>query len=317
MPRDVITIGRSGIDLYSLDYDTPLKDVKRFAKYVGGGAANLSIGLARLGLKVSIVSGVADDDLGEYIIEFLAHEKIDTTNIIKTKNGKTGVVFAEVFPGRESKFIFYRENAADLLITKEDIDKARVSESRMVVTTGTGFSANPSREANLYAMELGMKSGKEVVFNLDWRPSLWKDIDPSSRLDYYSQGIELATILVGNESEYAAATGKASAEEAISLLSGHGKVLILTRGENGTRAHMPDGKIIDAAPFKVQVLKTLGAGDGNLAGILYGLLNGWDMHRTLRLGSAIGAIVVTKHSCSDAMPTLDETMGFIAKNGGF
>lgn len=324
MPNEVISIGRVGVDLYSLDYDKPLKDVGRFAKYVGGGAANLAVGLSRLGISVGVVSGVSDDELGEFVIEYLAREGVDTRSILKLPDSKTGIVFAEVNPGKkESNFIFYRENVADLKITRELVDSAEIDEAKVVVANGTALSANPSRDASLYAMELARKKNKKnknkaaVVFNLDWRPSLWKGVDSNSKVEYYSQAIELASILIGNETEYRAATGANDTDEAISQIQDLGdKLLICTRGENGSRAYVK-GKVVDAPPFRVKPLKTLGAGDGNLAGIIYGYLKQWDIYNMLRFGNAIGAIVVTKHSCSDAMPSYDETMTFIQKMGGF
>jgi 5-dehydro-2-deoxygluconokinase len=320
MPNEVISIGRVGVDLYSLDYDTPLKDVGRFAKYVGGGAANLAVGLSRLGISVGIVSGVSDDELGEFVLEYLAREGVDTRSVLKLPDSKTGIVFAEVNPGKkESNFIFYRENVADLKITRELVDSAKIDDAKVLVTNGTALSANPSRDASLYAMELASKKNNNttVVFNLDWRPSLWKGVDSTSKAKYYSQAIELASILIGNEDEYRAATGARDTDEAISQIQDlDDKLLICTRGENGSRAYVK-GKVVDAPPFRVKPLKTLGAGDGNLAGIIYGYLKQWDIYKTLRFGNAIGAIVVTKHSCSDAMPSYDETMTFIQKMGGF
>src|SRR5579884_1952885 len=211
MPNEVISIGRVGVDLYSLDYDTPLKDVGRFAKYVGGGAANLAVGLSRLGISVGIVSGVSDDELGEFVLEYLAREGVDTRSVLKLPDSKTGIVFAEVNPGKkESNFIFYRENVADLKITRELVDSAKIDDAKVLVTNGTALSANPSRDASLYAMELASKKNNNttVVFNLDWRPSLWKGVDSTSKAKYYSQAIELASILIGNEDEYRAATGQ-------------------------------------------------------------------------------------------------------------
>jgi 5-dehydro-2-deoxygluconokinase len=314
---DVTTIGRAGVDLYSLDYNTPLKDVRRFAKYVGGGAANIAVGLAKLGLKVAIISGVGDDELGQFVIEYLARENVESKYIKKFPDRKTGIVFAEVFPMHESKFVFYRENVADLYITREDVNNDAVKDSKIVVTTGTGLSANPSREATFDAMNLARKHGRTVVFNLDWRPTLWTGVETSNRTGYYSQAIELANIVIGNDREYMAATGAGDIDSALSKLGQQeGKILVLTSGEHGSKAYQGE-KVVNAPPFKVDILKTLGAGDGNLAGFLFGYLSGWDLYKSLRFGNAIGAQVVTRHSCSEAMPTYDETMMFIEKNGGF
>ena len=319
---EVISLGRVGVDLYSLDYDVPLKDVERFAKYVGGGAANLAVGLSRLGVRVGVVSGVADDELGEFVIEYLSREKVDTRFIRRFPNSKTGLVFAEVYPGStNSKFIFYRENAADLKITAELVDDAAVEKAKVLVTNGTALSANPSREAALHAMRAAKEHERDVVFNLDWRPSLWGGVDEDSKLSYYASAVGLASVVIGNDAEYIAATSVPNADDAVAQIQAMGdedRLLIRTRGELGTRAYAKKGEpVVDAPPYRVTPLKTLGAGDGNLAGIIYGRLKGWDLYRTLRFGSAIGAIVVTKHSCSDAMPTYDEAMSFVEKMGGF
>ncbi|HKW04119.1 MAG TPA: PfkB family carbohydrate kinase, partial [Nitrososphaerales archaeon] len=192
-----------------------------------------------------------------------------------------------------------------------------VRESKVLVTTGTGLSANPSREATLVAMQLAKKNSRKVLFNLDWRPTLWKGVNPSDRTNYYAQAIELADILIGNDKEFMAATGVEGIESAIlHLRNQRDKLLILTSGERGSRAYHGE-RVVEAAPFKVDSLKTLGAGDGNLAGFLYGYLNRWDLYKSLRFGNAAGAQVVTRHSCSEAMPTCDETMMFIEANGGF
>ncbi|TLY15688.1 MAG: hypothetical protein E6K86_05950, partial [Thaumarchaeota archaeon] len=67
-PLDFVLIGRAGVDLYSLDLGHTIGESTRFAKYVGGTAANVAVGASRLGLKVALATRVGDDDLGEYVI---------------------------------------------------------------------------------------------------------------------------------------------------------------------------------------------------------------------------------------------------------
>ncbi|MGI0084728.1 MAG: 5-dehydro-2-deoxygluconokinase [Nitrososphaerales archaeon] len=315
---DAVIIGRVGVDLYALDFNTRLKDVRRFSKYVGGGAANISVGLAKLGLNVAIISKVGNDDLGQFIIDYLKRESVDTRYLKKTSKGRTGIVFAETFPGRDGKFIFFRENVADLLITEKDVDNSAVNYTRTLVVTGTGLSANPSRDSSYRAMELVSRRRGVNVLNLDWRPSLWKGVSVGSRIQYYKKAIDLSDMIIGNEKEYLAATGvnDGNTGAARSRIAGREeKFLILTQGEKGSIAYSK-GEVVKAPPFKVRSLKTLGAGDGNLAGIIYGYLKRWDVRRMLRFGNAIGAMVVTRHACSEAMPTYDEVMMFAKANGG-
>jgi 5-dehydro-2-deoxygluconokinase len=48
---DVITIGRSSVDLYGAQVGGRLEDMGSFQKYVGGSPTNMATGTARLGLK--------------------------------------------------------------------------------------------------------------------------------------------------------------------------------------------------------------------------------------------------------------------------
>jgi 5-dehydro-2-deoxygluconokinase len=63
------------------------------------------------------------------------------------------------------------------------------------------------------------------------------------------------------------------------------------------------------------VVSTIGAGDGFAAGLLYGLVRGFSLDECLRYGNAVAAIVVSRISCSDAMPYLKELNEFLAIKG--
>ena len=53
---DVITIGRSSVDLYGQQVGSRLEDMASFAKSVGGCPTNIAIGAARLGLKSGLIT---------------------------------------------------------------------------------------------------------------------------------------------------------------------------------------------------------------------------------------------------------------------
>jgi len=84
------------------------------------------------------------------------------------------------------------------------------------------------------------------------------------------------------------------------------------RGATIVRAHGPR---VDVAPFPVEVLNVLGAGDAFASGLLYGYLQGWPLERAARMGNACGAIVVTRHGCANFMPTLGEVAAFVSAQG--
>ena len=311
---DVLAIGRAGVDLYSLDYGKPIEKVRRFAKYVGGSPANTVVGGTRLGLRCALVSRVGDDELGTFVRDFLAGEGVDVSHLRKDKRRKTGIVFAEISPGRDGKFVFYRENAGDLFVTKADVPESLVKSARLLEVTGTGLSREPSLGTCLHAASIARAAGRTVVFNLDWRPTLWQSTR-EERTRRYHAVLELADVVIGNTEEYLAATGRNDLEEAISSIPrGEEKLLVVTSGDRGSEVRSK-GRRRKAEGFRVPLLKGLGGGDGFIAGFLYGHLQGWPPEKAAVFGNAVGAIVVTGHACSESMPRLARVAAFLRKNG--
>ena len=310
---DLVAIGRAGVDLYSLDYGAPLESAKRFAKYVGGTAANSVVGASRLGLKTSLVTRLSDDELGSFVFGFLKGEGVDVSHVKKDGRRKTGIVFAEVSPGRDGKFIFYRENVGDLQVTRRDVPTKLIQETRALLVTGTGLSRQPSFGTCLYAAKLAKELGKEVIFNLDWRPSLW-DMRARERVKRYAEMAGFSDIVIGNEGEYLAATGESKLADAFERFNKRPGTLVVTAGDRGSETRS-SGEVQRAPGFPVPLLKGLGGGDGFIAGFLFGHLSGWGDLESATFGNAVGAIVVTGHACSESMPRLAEVTTFLRRHG--
>ena len=73
---DVITIGRSSVDLYGVQVGGRLEDMASFRKYIGGSPTNMAAGTARLGLKSALITRVGDEHMGRFIREQLQREEI-------------------------------------------------------------------------------------------------------------------------------------------------------------------------------------------------------------------------------------------------
>ena len=81
-PRlDVITIGRSSVDLYGAQVGGRLEDMASFSKAVGGCPTNIAIGTARLGLKSGLITRVGDEHMGRFIREQCAREGVDVEGV--------------------------------------------------------------------------------------------------------------------------------------------------------------------------------------------------------------------------------------------
>ena len=93
------------------------------------------------------------------------------------------------------------------------------------------------------------------------------------------------------------------------------RALVVKRGGRGATLFRPGAPPSDVAPFPVDVLNVLGAGDAFASGFLYGYLQDWPLERAVRLGNACGAIIVTRHGCANFMPTLGEVAAFLEERG--
>jgi 5-dehydro-2-deoxygluconokinase len=315
MSYDVLAIGRSSIDLYAHEIGRAIADVRSFDAYVGGCPTNVSVGTRRLGLRSALLTAVGDDQVGDFVTAFLEREQVETRFIPRKAGRRTSAVILTIQPPDTFPLTFYRDNCADRALTIDDVGRAPVGDSRVVFVTGTGLSHEPAREATFTAAATARTAGVPVVVDIDYRADQWDDADT------FSANIRMllrsATLAVGTEEELAAASGLPDvATGAAKLLDTGIEALVLKRGARGSTVFRPNAPSVDVAPFPIEVLNVLGAGDAFASGFLYGYLQGWTLERAARMGNACGAIVVTRHGCANFMPTLDEVSAFVASQGG-
>ena len=153
-----------------------------------------------------------------------------------------------------------------------------------------------------------------VVVDIDYRADQWDSAGAFA--DQMRQLLHSATLAVGTEEELAAASGSTDVAAGAAAVPRCGvEALILKRGARGSTVFRPHAAPADVAPFPIEVLNVLGAGDAFASGFLYGYLQGWPLERAARMGNATGAIVVTRHGCANFMPTLDEVTAFVSARG--
>jgi 5-dehydro-2-deoxygluconokinase len=313
---DVLTMGRSSIDLYAHQIGVPITEVTSFDAYVGGCPTNISVGTRRLGLKSALLTAVGDDQIGEFVLAFLEREGVDTRCTVRKPGRRTSAVVLTIMPPDRFPLTFYRDGCADRELTRDDVEAAPIPESAMLVVTGTGLSHEPGRSATLYAAERARWSGVDVFVDLDYRADQWPSRSEYARL--MAQLLASATLTVGTEEETVAAADDDDLSEAITrVLAASRGPLVLKRGARGATIYDREGRAQDIVPFQITVLNVLGAGDAFASGLIAGLRRGWPLDRAVRLGNATGAIVVTRHGCANFMPTMEEVEQFVAEQGGW
>lgn len=335
---DSLHMGRSSIDLYANDVGAPFVDIQSFAAYVGGSPTNISVGARRLGLKTALLTGLGHDPVGDFILNFLQKEGVETKFSPRKAGHRSSAVVLGIEPPDKFPLVFYRDNCADIELTIDDVLAAPIAQSRVLQFAGTNLSKDPSRSATIFAAELAQQVGTEVILDIDFRPDQWHD--PRAFGVAIRSALRVVDIVIGTEDEINAAmltnpdqlslthsqmsdtkvSGDVDAA-IVALLELGPKALLQKRGADGVRIHIkqPDGSIkqIDAPGYPVEVVNILGAGDAFGAGFLYGYVKGWGWYKSARLGNACGAIVVLAHGCANFTPTYDEVMAFVEPRGGF
>jgi 5-dehydro-2-deoxygluconokinase len=324
---DVITIGRSSVDLYGQQIGTRLEDIGSFAKSVGGCPTNISVGTARLGLKSALITRVGDEQMGRFIREQLEREGVETRGIATDPDRLTALVLLAVEDEGVSPMIFYRTDCADMALSEDDIDESFIASAASIVVTGTHFSRANSDAAQRKAISIAKASGRKVVFDIDYRPNLWGLGGHAAGFERYVKSDrvseQLKTVLpdcdliVGTEEEIMIAAGVddvLGALQAIRAVSP--ATIVLKRGAMGCIVY--DGPISDdleagivGKGFPIEIYNVLGAGDAFMSGFLRGWLRGEPLATCATWANACGAFAVSRLLCAPEYPTWTELSYFL------
>ena len=317
---DLACLGRLAVDLYAQQWGSRLEDARSMAKYLGGSSANLAFGVARLGLRSAMISRVGNEQMGRFLTETLAAEGCDVSQVQVDPERLTALVLLGLKDRDTFPLLFVRENCADMAIDADQIDPAFMARCRALAITGTHLSTPVTRRAAQAALAQAKTHGAVRVLDIDYRPVLWGLTPRGAGENRYVADAHVTAqlqallpefdLLVGTEEEFFIAGGVAddlmASLRAVRALSA--ATLVVKRGALG--CSVIEGGIpaaIDDAPTyrgeRIEVMNVLGAGDAFLSGLLASLLQGKDWAESTKVANACGAIVVSRHACSAAMPT--------------
>ncbi len=323
---DLITIGRSSVDLYGAQVGGRLEDMGSFSKYIGGSPTNIAAGAARLGLKSALITRVGAEHMGRFIREQLMREGVDVRGVKTDPERLTALVLLGIRDQNQFPLIFYRENCADMALCEDDIDPALIADARCVCATGTHLSHPRTEAAVLKALTLARKNGARTALDIDYRPNLWglagheagesRFIESEKVTAKLQSTLHLFDLIVGTEEEFHIAGGSTDTLEALrAVRKVSNAALVCKRGPMGAvvfEADIPDSleKGQTGEGFPIEVFNVLGAGDGFMAGLLKGWLTGEDWPTALKYANACGAFAVSRHGCTPAYPSWEELQYF-------
>lgn len=273
--------------------------------YTGGCAVNTGIALSRLGIKTGVIGKVGNDSLGDFIINSLKSENVDTNGIVRSKEKNTSTTVVLVNDEGERSFIHYIGANGDLGI--DDINFEYLLGNKIVHIAGSFLM--PKFDGAQTAEALRKIKGMGITTSLD---TAW---DSSGKwFETLESCLPYIDIFIPSIDEARMISKKDKPEEIAQFFIEYGvKTVIIKMGSEGSFAF--NGKETIYMPaFKVNVKDTTGAGDSFVAGVLTGIIKGFSLKDSLELGNAVGALCVTSFGASSGIKSFDETMDFIKKH---
>ncbi len=326
---DLITIGRSSVDLYGGQAGGRLEDMASFNKYIGGSPTNIAAGTARLGLKSALITRVGDEHMGRFVREQLALEGVDVTGVKTDVERLTALVLLGIRDQEQFPLIFYRDNCADMALCEDDIDPDFIKSARCVCATGTHLSHPQVEAATLKALHLARENGAKTALDIDYRPNLWgvaghgdgesRFVESQKVTDKLQSTLHLFDLIVGTEEEFHIAGGTTDTIAALrAVRKVSGATLVCKRGPMGASAFVDDipdslDEGLSGEGFPIEVYNVLGAGDGFMSGLLRGWLADEDWSTSLKFANACGAFAVSRHGCTPAYPSWEELQFFLER----
>ena len=287
----------------------------------GGAPCNVLAMLQKLGKETSFIGKVGKDQFGTMLKETIESVGIDSGNLIMDESVHTTLAFVHTFPDGDRDFSFYRNPGADMMLSKEDVQKERIENSRIFHFGTLSSTHEVCREATRSAIQWAKESGVLISFDPNLREPLWDSLDNAKREIAY--GLEQCDILKISDNEVVFMTGEEDCEKAAQILREKYRIplMFVTLGKEGSRVYYKNMRV-EAAPFlQKNTIDTTGAGDTFTGCILSAILDegGIDslteekLKQMLIFANAGASLITTKRGALRVMPEKEEILNLIAR----
>ena len=284
----------------------------------GGAPCNVLAMLERLGKKTAFIGKVGKDMFGNQLKAAVEEVGIDTRNLIMDENVHTTLAFVHTYPDGDRDFSFYRDPGADMMLTKDEVQKDLIENSR-IFHFGTLSSTHEGvREATRHAIELAKEAGCIITFDPNLRPPLWKSLDDARKEIEY--GMTKCDVLKISDNEVEFLFGTTDYDKGAAMIREKYNIplVLITMGKDGSRAYYKDLRV-EAAPFlQENTIETTGAGDTFCASTLnYVLEHGLEdlteenLKELLTFANAAASLITTRKGALRVMPSRQEVLDFI------
>jgi ribokinase len=268
----------------------------------GGKGSNVAVGLARLGAQVSVVARLGDDEHGRSALPFWRAEGIDTTHATTARGERNAVASILVDGAGENCIAVYR--GAGYRLTVAEVRAARPAFERARWVT---LPLELQDEAVAAALALARECGCRTLLNP--APARALPADLLRAVDVLTPNALEARQLCGLPAQADATPAELGAR----LLGRGVGAVVMTCGAAGAWVFEPGQAPLPLAPFPVQPVDTVGAGDAFNAGLAMALAEGATLAQAGRFASATAALATTRRGAATAMPRRAEVDALCAR----
>ena len=323
---DVVTLGELLIDMFPGEIGYRIGEVESFKPKPGGAPANVAVALSRLGANSAFIGKLGDDHFGTFLQKVLDDEGVDTRGIRFDPDARTTMAIIAMPDKFSAEFVFYRNPGADQLLTVGDLDRDLLKSTKALHFGSVSLTDEPVRSTTFKAAQIAKKAGALVSFDVNYRPSLWKEsAEALSQSRLMLKEVDLVKV---NEEEAALLTGiehidgsnPIQVENAAQALMNSGpEIIVITLGSEGSYFQIKSGGAY-IPPYEVDTVDAIGCGDAFIAGLLTKLVLGDDwrenisveyLTEALNYANAVGALTSLKRGAIPALPTKEEVEDFI------
>ncbi|MEE8355707.1 MAG: carbohydrate kinase [Anaerolineales bacterium] len=325
---DLVTLGELLVDMFPDKIGPRIGEVKAFIPKPGGAPANVAVAAKRLGFKSAFIGKLGEDLFGTYLKTVLESEGVETRGIRFDPEARTTMAIIAMPDMNSAEFVFYRNPGADQRLTVDELDRPMLQSTKALHFCSVSLTDEPVRSATFEAAGIARKSGALVSYDVNYRPSLWKD--QAEALIQAQLMLPKVDLVKVNEGEAALLTGikelapnnlKQVENAALNLLERGPELVVITLGSEGSYFQIRDGGAY-IPPFRVDTIDSVGCGDAFIAGLLTRLVerDNWrvglsveSLIEDLEFANAVGAITSTKRGAIPALPTKIEVEEYLAK----
>jgi 2-dehydro-3-deoxygluconokinase len=298
-----VAVGECMVELFSED-PVPVHAAERFRCSFGGDALQAAMTAANLGTRSAVATVVGDDPFAGSLISWLERSGISTDLIVR-RAGFTGMYLISLDRAGERSFAYYRRGSAASTLDPASVAWPDPPEA-LLVSGITQAISESSRSAALDSARRTRDAGGLVVFDVNYRPSLWGD-DTGAARQAFDEIMPLCHVIrAAAPDETTVVLDEPDATRAARSLASRGpSIALIGCGAEGAVV-ASQGSVEKVAVPTVECLDTTGAGDALTGGFVHGLLAGLSPPEAARVGVAAGSLAVTRRGGGPAIPGGDE-----------